>query len=54
MAMTERARLEDKIQHLSKMAQRYSIFDPRYVDLHRQIDEALHEWEMEVVLDGVV
>lgn len=54
MAMTERERLEDKLQHLSRLAQRYSIYDPKYLAYHAQIDEALTEWQMEVVLDGVV
>ncbi len=59
MAMNDRERLEDKITHLCKLARRYSVYDPKYLQYHAQIDEALALWELEVALgseqaDGLV
>lgn len=52
MALSNRERLEDKIRHLCTMAKRYSIHDPRYLDLHRQIDESLEAWQLEVLVEN--
>jgi hypothetical protein len=44
--------LEERLQLLSKLAQRYSIKDPRYIEAHHQMDEALTAWELVRVVDG--
>lgn len=49
--MTEVERLEDKIRHLCTMAKRYSIYDPKYLRLHGEIDEALEQWQLEVAIE---
>ena len=50
MAITDQQRLEEKLGHLSKTAQRYSRYDPKYVRLHAQIDETLDMWRLEVAM----
>lgn len=52
MAMTERDRLEDKITHLCNLARRYSVYDPKYLHYHAQIDEALELWRFAVATEG--
>ena len=42
---TKREAIEEKITNLCRSAKRYSRYDPRYVKLHGQIDDALGVWE---------
>lgn len=52
MAITERERLEGKITHLCNLARRYSVYDPKYLSYHAQIDEALDAWQFAVATEG--
>ena len=56
---SKREGIEEKITNLCNSAKRYSRYDPKYVKLHQQIDEALAVWETLVLeelmaADGVV
>jgi hypothetical protein len=50
MPKSDRENLEEKLGHLSKTAQRYSQYDPKWVALHKQIDETLDLWRVEVAM----